>query len=154
LDEILTYVVLGALLIGVLALNFFINLRRSMKAPFGRVALILADVNRNESMVENFGYHRGVGKMKTGAWKKNKGRVDFLSQELRMELSQLFDMVEDVNARINTARNFKSDSYMAGIDVSKLKGPLARSKQQLQEWLQENVQNPDYQPKRRRSLFG
>jgi len=146
-------VILGVLVVVALALNIFVKLRRSMRSPLGRVSLILVDVNRNEKLVENFGFHRGVGRMKTGAWKKNQDKVDFLPQELRMELSQLFDMVKDVNERIDAARNFKSDSYMAGIDVSKLKGPLAKSKQQLQEWLQENMQNPEYQPKRRRGIF-
>ena len=146
-------VILGVLVVVALALNIFVKLRRSMRSPLGRVSLILVDVNRNEKLVENFGFHRGVGRMKTGAWKKNQDKVDFLPQELRMELSQLFDMVKDVNERIDAARNFKSDSYMAGIDVSKLKAPLAKSKQQLQEWLQENMQNPEYQPKRRRGIF-
>jgi hypothetical protein len=43
---------------------------------------------------------------------------------------------------------------MASIDLSKLKTPLATSKKQLQDWLQENFQNPEYQPKRRRGIFG
>ena len=92
--------------------------------------------------------------MKTGAWAKNKDKVEFLPQELRMTLSQVFKMLEDANGRIDAARKFKSDSYMAGIDVSKLKEPLARSKEQLVEWLQANMNNPQYQAKRRSLLGG
>jgi hypothetical protein len=153
LNATIINIIVWVLLVGVLVLNIFIKIRRSIKAPLGRVALILAALNRNEKLVDNFGFHQGADKLKTGAWTKNKDKVDFLPQELRMTLSHAFEMSEEVNDRINTARKFKSDSYMAGIDVSKLKEPIAKSKQQLQEWIQDNMQNPEYQPKRRRSIF-
>ena len=70
-----------------------------------------------------------------------------------MTLSRTFEMAEEVNERIEAAKKFKSDSYMAGIDVDKLKEPLAKSKQQLREWLEANMQNPEFMPKRR-GLFG
>ena len=154
MSETTINILMVVLLIGALGLNIFMKYRRSRKTPLGRVANILIDINRNVRFVDNFSYHHGAGKMKTGAWNRNKDKVDFLPQELRMTLSQLFDMSEQVNERIAAARKFKSDSYMAGIDLSKLKTPLATSHQQLQEWLQENMQNPEYQPKRRRGLFG
>ena len=43
---------------------------------------------------------------------------------------------------------------MAGIDIDKLKEPLTQSKEQLREWVQENMQNPEYMPQKRRGLFG
>jgi hypothetical protein len=154
LSETTITIILVLLLIGALGLNIFVKFRRLKKTPLGRAASILIDINRNEKFMENFSYHHGIGRMRTGAWKKNKDKVDYLPQELRMKLAQLFEMSEQVNERIDAARKFKSDSYMAGIDLSKLKAPLATSKQQLQDWLQENMQNPEYQPKRRRGLFG
>jgi hypothetical protein len=154
LNETVISILVWVLLVVVLALNIYLKIRRSIKAPLGRVALILAELNRNEKMIENFGFNQRAGKLKTGAWRKNKDRVDFLPQELRMILAHTFEMSQEVNERIDAARKFKSDSYMAGIDVSKLKEPIAKSKQQLQEWIQENMQNPEYQPKRRRSIFG
>ena len=147
-------IILIIVIILFLALNIFLKSRRTRKTPLGRVVSILTDVNHNEKLVDNFSFHHGVGRMKTGAWKKNKDKVDFLPRELRMTLSRAFEMSEEVNERIDAARKFKSDSYMAGIDVSKLKAPLAESKQHLQEWLQANMQNPEYQPKKRRGLFG
>ncbi len=154
MNETVMNILAGVLLFGVLGLNIYLKIRRSIKAPLGRVTLVLAELNRNEKLIENFGFHQGAGKLKTGAWRKNKDKVDFLPQELRMILTHTFEMSEEVNERIDAARRFKSDSYMAGIDVSKLKEPLAKSKQQLQEWIQENMQNPEYQPKKRRSIFG
>jgi len=149
-----TNIILVIVVILFLALNVFIRSRRAGGSPLGRVVGIFANLNHNEKLVENFGFHRSVEKLKTNAWKKNKDKVDFLPQELRMALSQVFEMSEEVNERIDAARKFKSDSYMAGIDVSKLKPPLAKCRQQLQEWFQENMQNPEFQPKRRRGLFG
>ena len=62
-------------------------------------------------------------------------------------------MAEDVNERIAAAKKYKSDSYMAGIDVEKMKKPLADSEQELQRWLEENMHNPEFMPKRP-GLFG
>ena len=149
-----TNVILIIVVVLFLVLNVYIRGRRAGGSPLGKVVSIFAALKNNEKLLENFGFHRGFGKLKTGVWKKNKDRVDFLPQELLVALSQVFEMSEEVNERIEAARKFKSDSYMAGIDVSKLKAPLAKSKQQLQEWLQENMQNPEYQPKKRRGLFG
>ena len=154
LGETGTNVILGIVVFLFLALNIYVRSRRAGKAPVGMVITVLAEINHNEKLVDNFSFHHGVGRMKTGAWKKNKDKVNFLPQELRMTLSRAFEMSEEVNERIDAARKFKSDSYMAGIDVSKLKAPLAESKQHLQEWLQANMQNPEYQPKKRRGLFG
>lgn len=146
-------IIIGVIVLLFLGLNIYVKSRRSLKSPLGRVAFILTDINHNVNLVENFSFHHGVGRMKTGAWQKNKDKIDLLPQELRMALSQVFEMCEEVNGRIDAARKFKSDSYMAGIDISKLKAPLADSQKQLQEWLQANMQNPEYQPKRRRGLF-
>ena len=146
-------IIIGVVVLLFLGLNIYVKSRRSLKSPLGRVALILTNINHNVNLVENFSFHHGVGKMRTNAWQKNEDKIDLLPQELRMALSQVFEMCEEVNGRIDAARKFKSDSYMAGIDISKLKAPLADSQKQLQEWLQANMQNPEYQPKRRRGLF-
>lgn len=146
-------IIIGVIVLLFLGLNIYVKSRRSLKSPLGRVAFILTNINHNVNLVENFSFHHGVGKMRTSAWQKNKDKIDLLPQELRMALSQVFEMCEEVNGRIDAARKFKSDSYMAGIDISKLKAPLADSQKQLQEWLQANMQNPEYQPKRRRGLF-
>ena len=154
MNETVINILVGVALVLALVFNGYMKYRRNQKQPLGRVTSILVDVNQNVKMVENFGFHHGAGRMKTGAWSKNKEKVEFLPQELRMTLSQVFEMLEEVNGRIDAARKFKSDSYMAGIDVSKLKEPLARSKERLAEWLQANMNNPQYQAKRRGLLGG
>ena len=154
MSETVINIIIGVALVAALAFNGYIKFRRSRKEPLGRVASIIVDVNRNIKLVEDFGFHHQGDRMKTGAWAKNKNKVEFLGQEMLIKLSQVFEMLEDVNGRIDAAKKFKSDSYMAGIDVSRLKEPLARSKEQLVEWLQANMDNPQYQAKKRRLLGG
>ena len=146
-------ILLGVLIFGLLVVNIYFKKRKTDKSLLGMVVGVFSDVNKNLNVVENFSFHRQVEKLKTSNWQRNKDKVDFLPVEIRNALDKTFDLVEEVNGRIDAARKYKSDSYMAGIDVDKLKGPLAKSKQQLQEWLQENMQNPEYVPKRR-GLFG
>ena len=103
-------------------------------------------------MCENFSYHYSIGRFKTGAWNKHGRKVEFLPGELLTELAGLFEQINDMNDRIDAARRQKSNSYMAAIEVDKLKPPLARCQEQLKEWVMENMNNPDYLPKKR-SLF-
>ena len=152
MSETLTNVLIGVALVLLLGLSVLLQIFRTQRAPLGRVVGILSSIMKNEKYVENFSFQRSIGKLKAGAWKKNKNKINFLPQEMLTSLSKLFEMVEEVNERIDAAIKFKSDSYMAGIDISKLKEPLARNKEQLQEWVQANMNNPEYLPKKR-SLF-
>jgi len=145
---------MGLALLAALALNIYVKYHRSKKTPLGRVASILMNLNHNEKFVESFSYSHKIGRMRTAAWYKFKDKIDYLPRELWQLLEKVFEMSEEINDRVNSARKFKSDSYMAGIDISKIKEPLADAKGQLQYWLQENMNNPEYQPKRRRGLFG
>jgi hypothetical protein len=154
LSDTLIRIILVVAVVLALAYNIYNRFRRQMKSPLGRVISIHSNVKKNEKLVDNFTFHRGVEKLKTDAWTKNKDKIDFLPQELRTSLSQTFGMCEEVNGKIEDARKYKSDSYMSGVDVSKLKEPLAKSRLQIKEWVQENMMNPEYSPKKRRGLFG
>ncbi|MFQ6122293.1 MAG: hypothetical protein ACE5LA_04455 [Dehalococcoidales bacterium] len=136
-----------------LVLNVVIRARRGRGTPLGMVVTLLSEINQNQRLIETFDFHWRTKKFKTGCWKRNKRKLDFLPQELLTCLSDTFGIAEDFNQKMDAARKYKSDSYLASISVDKLKLPLHRSKQQLEEWLQANMQNPDYFP-RRRSLFG
>ena len=153
MNETLQYMILGLVLLVALGLNIYIRMRRQFKSPLGKAALIAMDMNRSYRSIELLGQTRGVPKLKTGNWRKNKDKVDFLPHEIRMELGQVFEMLEEANNSLAAARQFKSDSYVAGIDVSKLKEPLEEARANLQAWIQENMHNPEYQPKKRRSLI-
>ena len=145
--------ILIPLIILILAANIFFKLRRERKTPLGMAASVLSDVGQNQKLIETFNFHWQNKRFKTGGWQRSKTKVDFLPQELLNTLSNAFDMAEDFNERIDAAKKYKSDSYMASVNVDKLKLPLAKSKQELEEWLQANMRNPEYFPKRR-GLFG
>ena len=145
-------VLIGVALFLMLVLSIGLQILRTRRAPLGRVIGILANVKHNERLCENFSFHRSIGKLKAGAWHKNKGKIEFLPGELQTTLVELFEMVDEVNERIDAAVKYKSDSYMAAVDVDKLKPPLATCREQLQEWVYANMNNPEYLPKKR-SLF-
>ncbi|MFC1942884.1 hypothetical protein ACFLWU_06700 [Chloroflexota bacterium] len=154
MNETAINIFIGAALILALFFNGYMKYQRSKNQPLGRVATVLGDINRNVKLVENFTYHNASGRMKTGNWARNKDKIVFLPQEMRVTLGEVFEMMEEVNGRIDAGKKFKSDSYMAGIDLSKLKEPLAKVKEQLTEWLRANMNNPEYQQKKRGLLSG
>jgi len=147
-------VILVILIVVFLVGNIYFKKRKGDKTPLGMVVSIFSEVNGNQQIIEAFSFHRTSQKFRTGNWERNKDKIDFVPMELRNTLSRAFDMAREFNERIDAARKHGSDSYMAGIDVDKLKAPLAKSKQELQEWLQENMQNPEFAPPKRRGLFG
>ena len=153
LSETAINIMLGILIAGLLVVNVFVRKRKTDKTPLGMAVSIFTELRHNQKLVETFSFHWKAGRFKTASWKRNSGRIDFIPFEIRTTLSKAFDMLEEYNQRIDAAKSYKSDSYMAAIDVDKLKAPLAESMQQLQVWVQENANNPDYLPKRR-GLFG
>ena len=146
-------IILGIVIVIVLVANVYFRRRKMEKTPLGAVTFMLMELDSNYKLTESFSFHRGIQKFKTGSWNRNKDKVDFLPAELRNTVSKAFEMSEDVNERIDAARKYGSDSYMAGIAVDKLKGPIDKSRQELRAWLQENMDNPEYATKRR-GLFG
>jgi len=137
---------------GLLALNIFLKRRRGERTPLEMAMSLLTDVSQNQQFSENFQYMLSVKKFKTGSWKRNRDKVDFLGHALRMTLDSTFSMAEGFNQDIDAAKKSKSTSYLSGINVDKLKEPLAKSRQGLEEWLRANANNQ--QTTGRRGLFG
>ena len=148
--NVILLIVLGVIMMA----NIFFRKRKTESTPMGMVVGIFSEVDHNENLAGDFGAHRGAAKFKTVSWKRGREKIDFLPQELRTTIATAFNMVEEVNERIDAAKKFGSGSYLEGIDVSRLKAPLAKSKQGLQAWLEENMNKPEYAPPKRRGLFG
>jgi hypothetical protein len=138
--------VLALLLLLVAGIGF--QILRMRRAPLGRVMSILTDIRRNEELVAGFGSRRGAGRLRAGAWQKNRNRVGFLPHEMLEALTRLFSMVDEINRQIDAFGKHQDAGYLAGIDVSRLREPLARSREQLKGWLQENMHDPKYRPKK------
>jgi len=146
-------VILGVLMVGLMAANVYFGKRKAEKTPLGKVASVMSDIGQNQKIVQTFNFHWQTKRFKTGGWRRNSTKIDFLPGELWNSLDKIFDMVDDYNQRIDIAKKSKSNSYMAGIDVDRLKEPLGKVAERLREWLQVNMANPEYAPPRRRGLF-
>jgi hypothetical protein len=142
----------GLAVLLLLAASIALQIFRTRRAPLGRVLHILANIRHAEKICRQVSDSRKVRKFRVNGWEKNKEKVRFLPEELRTELDRLFGTLADSNIKIDTAAKFKSDAYLVTIDVNKLEEPLAAGRQKLQRWLEANMHNPEYLP-RRVSLF-
>lgn len=133
-----------ALVIGLILLQFFLKRRRSPETKPREIAqIMLSEARLNLRLAEVFTFSHRASKFITASWQINKNKLDFLDQSLQVALSDAFMMAEDFNQRIATAKKYKSTSYMAGIDVDKLKRILAKSLEGLEEWLQEETETTE-----------
>lgn len=145
-------IIFALAIVALLALSIGLQVFRTRRAPLGRVLQVLSDVRYAEKLCREFSNSRGMRKFRVNGWEKNKGKVRFLPEELRTEIEGLFGKLADINVEIDSAKKFKSNAYLVTIDVNKLEQPLASVKEKLQKWLQVNMHNPAYLPKRL-SLF-
>ncbi len=135
-------------LLVVLFIAAIIFKRRGGTAPMVIAMGLYRDVDKNQKLVEAFSFRLKIKKFKTKTWQKHKNRVDFLGEELRAALTDAFKLAEDFNQQIDAAQKKGSSSYLSAIQVDKLKEPLARCRQGLEKWIQDNWGNRDLYPKR------
>ncbi len=144
---------LVALFVIIFIASIFFRKRKGDSAPIIIAMTLLRDVDKNQKLVQAFHFNWKTKKFKTENWKKFNDKLDFLDEELGKVLSAAFMMSEDFNVRIEEAKRHKSSSYLATIQVDKLSVPLAKGREGLEQWVQENWGNRELHPKRR-SLFG
>ena len=152
-NSTLLNIILGIAILVLMGANFFVRKVKMERSPLGRVVTILDELRYNGKLIGSFSFHRTIKKFRTKHWKRNRNKIDFIPQEILSKLAQAFDLCEDVNSRIESARKYSSNSYMASIEISKLQEPVTKSQEALREWLQANMDNPIFQQKRR-GLFG
>ena len=87
-------------------------------------------------MAETFHQRQKPRNFEVVSWQRNKNKLDFLPQPVQTSLSNAFNMAEDYNQQIDSIKKFKSAGSMVSIDAQKLMGPLAKSQEGLEEWLQ------------------
>ena len=116
------------------------------------VQSLLTEVKLNQALVETFQLRQKPKKFEMTSWEIYKTSIDFLEESLQDTLANAFGMVEDFNQQIQIAKKEKSLSYM-NIDVAKLRGPLAKSKKGLEDWLEETTGHREL-PTRYPSPFG
>ena len=123
-----------------IVLSFVMRRRKTEKTPQDTAGALLLDLNANHRIIEGFDTQRGPKKLKIGSWQRNHEKIDFLDESLRHDLANFFRQAEDLNMHIESAKIYKSTSYLSGINVERLKEPLAKSRQGLEEWLKANMQ--------------
>lgn len=131
--------------------NTFLRKRRGERNPAEIALSLLADVKQNQHQMESFNYSKQAGKFRTASWGRNKNRIEFLGQGLQGSLAEAFDTADQFNRDIDSARKYKSSSYLASINVERLRRPLSASKQGLEDWLKDNMGKGH---PARRGLFG
>lgn len=139
----------------VLGLILFQFLFRQRQRPEMRqreiVQNLLSEVKLNEALLEVLNLQRKLPKFILTGWKMSKNRLDFLSKDLQTSLSEAFAMAEDINRQIDDIKRGKPGGYSASIDISKLREPLTKSRQGLEEWLLIHVGSKE--PPESSSLF-
>jgi len=133
--------------------QIFSRRRRTEKTHPEIVNSLLKEINQNQQLMEAFLVTWQTKKFKADSWQRNKNRLDFLDQHVHTALTDAYDMAEDFNREITSARKFKSSSYLSNINVDKLREPLARSRKGLEEWLNLNTGQAE-SADTKRSLFG
>jgi len=119
-------------------INVLFRKRQEQKRQQQVVRSLISEIDYNQKLMETFLFKWQAKKFKTGTWKRNRDKMDYIDQGLRNILAGAYEIAAEFNSEIEAAKKRKSSSYLAGIQVDRLKEPLARSKQGLEEWLELN----------------
>jgi hypothetical protein len=118
--------------------NVVFKKHREKQRQLGVVKSLLSEIEYNSNLVDSFSMRSQMKNFKTTTWKRNREKVDYIDQSLYSTLADAYEIADGFNRDIDAAKKHKSASYIAGIDVSRLTKPLAKSKQGLKEWLELN----------------
>ena len=117
-----------------LLFNVLFKKQREQQRRLAVVKSLLSETDYNSKLVDSFSFQSQMKNFKTATWKKNKGKMDYIDQGLRTTLAGAYEVAEGFNKEVEAAKRQKSASYLAGIRVDKLRDPLAKSRQGLEEW--------------------
>ncbi|MFC1995407.1 hypothetical protein ACFLVM_00820 [Chloroflexota bacterium] len=100
---------------------------------------MISETDYNQKLAESFSTMLQMKKFKTATWDRNKDKVNYLEDErLYSTLIDAYAILKEFNHEIDTAKKYKSTSYLVGIKVERLGKPLEKSRQGLQDWLDLN----------------
>jgi len=118
--------------------NIFFRKQQEQQRRLTVVKSLLSEMEHNQKLMEAFLMRWQTRKFKTGNWKRNKDKMDYIGQGLRATLAGAYEIAEEFNRDIAAAKKHKSPGYLAGIQVDRLREPLAKSRQGLEQWLELN----------------
>ena len=135
-------------------MQFFLKRKRPVeRTPLAVVHSLLLELKQNQQLAEAFRFQWQTRKFAMASWQRNKAKVGFLGSSLQVTLADTFTMAEDFNQQIAAAKKYRSTSYLASINVIKLKELLVKSEQGLEQWLVSEGMTPG-SPPQSTSLLG
>jgi len=120
-------------------IQFYLRRNRPERTAPEIVQSLLNDIKANLQIIEASSLQQKLKKLKTDSWNRNNKRLKFLDESLQATISDTFGMVDELNRQISAANKQKSVAYLYDINFSTLEKPLNKSKEELEEWLQENT---------------
>ena len=127
-------------LIGLIVFSSVMKRRKTESTPQDIASGLLSDLNANQGIVEHFGSQTRPVKLKVGSWERNNAKLGFLDDVTRSSITNFFKMAEDFNQQMDTAKRYKTTSYISGINTERMKEPLVKGREGLQEWMKANMQ--------------
>jgi hypothetical protein len=126
-----------------IVVNVFFRKQQEQKRRQEVVRSLLSELDSNQKLMEAFLLQWQSKKFKTGTWKRNRDKMDYIDHDLHATLASTYEITEEFNRDIEAAKKHKSVSYLAGIEVERLRESLAKSRQGLEEWLELNKRKKD-----------
>lgn len=122
-----------------LVFNVLFRKQQEQKRQVMMVKGLLSEIEYNQKLIESLSMQLQTKKFKTATWDKNKDKIDYIEDKgLYSILAGAYEIAAEFNREIDAAKKHKSTSYLVGIKAERLREPLERSKQGLQEWLELN----------------
>lgn len=141
-------IVLICAAIALIAINFSVQSIRMNRSRLGKVLNIYRNVRYNEKLVSKFGYRGVKAGFQTRAWDENKYDIDYLPEEIRVELDSLFEKIHKLNLEIGSIVEGRGETALTRVDADTIKQPLTDVRQRLDEWIKKNQSNPEVAPRR------
>lgn len=122
-----------------LVFNVLFRKQQEQKRQVTGVKDLLSEIEYNQKLIESYSVRLQAKRFKIATWERNKGKIDYIEDKgLYSILADAYEIAMEFNREIDMAKKHKSTSYLVGIKMERLREPLERSKQGLQEWLELN----------------
>lgn len=143
-DSFLDNLPLIATVVGILILQFIIRRRRSPGTSEVQIVQgLLSDIRVNLRLVEVLNDGEQIKAFRNTSWKIYGQKIEFLDQSLQSALIDAFEIAEDYNSQVASAKKYKSVNYIASINAGKLEDRLKRCKDELEAWLMKKTGTTD-----------
>jgi hypothetical protein len=128
-------IILIILIIGLLAWSVT-RRRRPINDDLGIAVVLITDIDQNLKIVESTRNNYQSAKMfKNGAWKRYQGKLAFLGPSVISLLTETFTLIDDLNARIQSAKKSKTFTTLQDMPLDKASELLNKSRVELVTWL-------------------